>query len=191
MKRLLLLLSVFSLLSFSMLNETKTEIKVSSKSTLYVEGKTNINKFNCNFDITTIDNKIPVTYSVSDNSIKFHNAQLTLKNTCFDCGNKGMNKDFQKLLKTETYPQIVLTLQTISLNSINQDEVKATINIDMAGTSKTYHTFVKVSENEGYAVNGQLEIDITDFNLEPPQKMLGMIKVNETITINFNLILEY
>jgi len=190
MKRLLFFLSVFSLLSFAVLNETTTTIKVSSKSTLYVEGKTNINKFNCNFDITTI-NEIPVIYSVSNDKIEFRNAQLTLKNSCFDCGHKGMNKDFHNLLKTDSYPQIVLTLQSISMKTSKKDMVEADVDIEIAGTAKSYKTLVRVNKDNGYAVNGQLNINITDFNLEPPQKMMGMIKVKDVITINFNLILEH
>lgn len=190
MKRVLLFLSVFSLVSFSEINETRTTVQISPMSTLCVEGKTNVNEFNCDFDVATINSKIPVTYKSRGESVDFSNASLILNNDCFDCGSRGINKDFKKLLKTETHPQIILTLNNLFLKTDYKNTVEASVSIKMAGVEKQYNIPVELNQKDNFDVKGQMSLNISDFNLEPPQKMLGLIKVKNVITINFNLIFE-
>lgn len=190
MKCVLLFLSVLSLVAFSVSNETRTTVQISPMSTLCVEGKTNVNEFNCDFDVATINSKIPVTYSSKGESVNFSNATLILNNDCFDCGSKGINKDFNKLLKTESHPQIILTLNNLYLKTHHENTVEASVCIKMAGVEKQYNVPVELNQKDNLDVRGQMLLKISDFNLEPPQKMLGLIKVKNTITINFNLIFE-
>ena len=176
MKRLLFFLLIFSLLSFATFNETRTIVQISPKSTLCVEGKTNVNRFRCDFDVATINDEVLVSYVVKPEQVlEFSNAKLVLSNNCFDCGNKGMNKDFYELLKSDAYPQIILTLKTLDLKTSKDNMVEASVNIEMAGTDNTYNTQVFVDRGSGYGVSGELNLNISDFDLEPPQKMLGMM----------------
>ena len=59
-------------------------IKLMPDSTLEIQGKTNINKFNCIFEINNIDDPLKVNFQESENALKFRNTQLLLNNDCFD-----------------------------------------------------------------------------------------------------------
>ncbi|WP_338731249.1 YceI family protein [Mangrovimonas cancribranchiae] len=190
MKRLLIFFVVLTLVSFRFMKETETSVLLSPESKLYVEGTTNIKDFNCEFDVTAIKKEIPVSFVAKPNGLLFKRAKLTLNNSCFDCGNKGINKDFNKLLKTEQHPQIVLHLNELVYNNTNNNVVEAYLQIDMAGVLKPYKIPVTVSQDQGFNVKGQLHLNISDFHLEPPQKVFGLIKVKDVITINFDLVLK-
>ena len=45
-------------------------------------------------------------------------------------------------------------------------------------------------KDENLMINGKLKLNIKDFSLEPPKKMLGLIVVSEIIEINFKLVLK-
>ncbi|RYH73899.1 hypothetical protein EVU94_07860 [Flavobacteriaceae bacterium 144Ye] len=193
MKRILILVFVALVgFSFKSLHSTKVQINISPESTLWVDGSTNINTFRCDFDVKTLTSKVPVTYKIDEekNEIQFVNASLYLNNSNFDCGNKGMNKDFYKLLKSDMHPEVALTLNSIKINPDTKQTTTALVTIEMAGCSKMYKTQVTISKTKAYEVKGELTIDILDFNLEPPQKMLGLVKVKKEITIRYNLILS-
>jgi hypothetical protein len=62
------------------------------------------------------------------------------------------------------------------------------LNITISGVSKVYELPVEVDNTQkAVMVCGKLPIDINDFKLSPPKKLLGIIKVSNKIEIDFNL----
>jgi hypothetical protein len=49
---------------------------------------------------------------------------------------------------------------------------------------------VAYNQNNGN-VKGQLKLNIKDFKLKSPKKLLGMVVVNDNVEISFNLFLQY
>jgi len=177
---------------FTYVNYTKkTAVSLEPESKLVINGTTNINEFSCYFNISKLRNRIPVNYEVINNKMIFNETYLILKNDCFDCGNKNINKDFKELLKTNKYPQIYIHLNEIRNFNLNNLTSEVLVDMDIAGISKSYTLPVKIDHNENNLfVKGKLIIDINDFNLEPPKKLLGLIKVQNTIEVDFKLLLQ-
>ena len=113
-----------------------------------------------------------------------------LDNSCFDCGSRVINKDFMNLLKSEEYPKIVLELKEIKKDLSTDCIVHALIEIVIAGESKSYFIPVELKDDKIINVSGALNLNICDFNLEPPKKALGLIVVSDIIKINFDLVVE-
>lgn len=192
MKTFLSFILFVSLSSFCPLNMEighKT-IFISPQSELEIVGSSNVTNFKCLFNIKNLDRPLRIGYTVGDDVIYFHKSTLILENSHFDCGGKGINKDFNDLLRTKEYPQILLTLKEINKKSIASNKVKALVEIQIAGISQMYQVDVHAKQKENLHIDGKLKLNITDFNLEAPKKMLGMIVVSEEIEIVFNLILE-
>ena len=193
MKFLLLILSFLTVLpgnnlsNSTAIDEEVTTIKVLPQSSLKIQGKTNISKFSCAFEITNIDEPIKVDFEQEKNELKFQNTFLILENDCFDCGNNMMNKDLRKLLKSNEYPHIQLSLKTVQADVFSQfSEVK--VDISLAGLTNTYTVPVHIIEEEILtSFKGTLAINIEDFNLKAPRKMLGTVKVSNLIEIEFDL----
>lgn len=156
-------------------------------SFLKINGETNVSTFECEFNISAISEYITIKYVDFEHKIEFEDTKLTLPNLEFDCGGKAINKDFKELLKTEEHPSITLKLKELSKVNTNSNSRIATIEITISNIVKTYNIPVSIVNNDLLNVSGVMPLDITDFNLVAPTKMLGMIKVSPKIEIDFSL----
>jgi hypothetical protein len=160
---------------------------IEGNSKLGITGSTNVNEFNCNLLFSDINSKVKALYQKDSNKIKFQDANLSLANECFDCGSRMMNSDFLEMLKTERYPNIALDLKEIIINPKNPNENIALLNISLAGSSKLYSIWLNVNQSNKINASGCLKLNLSDFNLEPPKKMLGLVVVDDAIEINLDL----
>ncbi|MTE27721.1 YceI family protein [Winogradskyella ouciana] len=161
---------------------------LTSESELIIKGHSNVNDFQCQYDITELSDSIAISYRMVGDNLSFSKAKLELKSLSFNCGNKGINKDFNKLLKSDVYPKIRIDLVSAE-SSIEDSELVVTVDITICGISKSYEILIQVNKRNGdLLVCGTLPIDINDFQLEPPKKMLGLIKVSNEIEIDFSLV---
>ncbi len=189
LKKMLLLFTTLLLLAFNTSDTAKNStILITTESSLIIKGSSNINSFSCLYSIDKIKNPIPINYHHNNGIITFSKTLLTLNNIHFDCGGKGINNDFNKILKSDEYPHISLNLKEIS--PLNTTTVEATIAIDIAGITKTHKIPVKFQQNKNIAVVGNLTISMSDYNLNAPKKIFGLITVDDTIDISFELFLK-
>lgn len=175
--------------SFVANHSTENDLKVhiSPKSTLYIKGTSNVNTFICAFDAAQLQDAKEIQYRKNGSSLHLEGAILQLQNTGFDCGNKGINKDFHQLLKTDQFPYIRLEVREITSAA---NSTKAMVTIEIANSKKDYVVPV-TSPSMASVYEGKLCVDIKDFDLTPPKKMMGLITVHDEIEINFNLALAF
>lgn len=187
MKNLLLtgFILCFSLIALAQNNFEKETIIILPDSKLTISGDTNINSFKCDFDPELLPQKTQIRHNYADSGIDFENAVLRLNQKGFDCGSKGINRDFHSLLKSEQYPEIELELKKVNL--INANSAIADVRIFIAGISRDYEVPVKITENADQHLIGNLKLNISDFDLKPPKKLFGLIIIKDEIEINFNL----
>jgi hypothetical protein len=184
----LLLVLVSLLLAFTTRDSAvnSTSVIISSQSSLFVKGTSNINAFSCSYNTNKLKNPIQVVYQIEDGKMKFNKAALILDNVCFDCGGKGINNDFQEILKSQKYPQMFLFLKEISFID-NEFNVRAKIRIEIAGVTNDYEIPVKIKKDLGLLLTGDLSISLVDYNLVAPKKLFGLIQVHDKIEIFFQL----
>lgn len=187
-KKFILLVYIVMALAFTQGDSAikSTSVIITPESSLMVQGTTNVNTFTCFFDINKFKNPIPVIYYMENGKMQFKKTILILDNSCFDCGGKAINNDFQKILKSDKHPQIFMLLKEIS-NFEGNGEVMALIDIQMAGITKTYKIPVKVKNNDKLLITGNLAISLNEYGIEPPKKFLGLVTVHDKIEIFFQL----
>ncbi|MDO5972472.1 YceI family protein [Flavivirga aquimarina] len=185
MKKVLFYIFIFTMLAFSSLRGISVVITPSSQ--LVIKGKTNVNSFKCQYNILKLNKPIPVFFKRHKAKIIFNKTTLVLENADFDCGGRGINTDFQELLKSETHPQIRIKLKEISKDLKDENLVNALLDLELAGVTKSYVIPVELEGEDILVVKGVLCLNIRDFNLEPPKKALGLIVVEDLIEINFQL----
>lgn len=192
MKRLLLLISFLVLTAFStsIFEADSLEVIVKGNSEVSISGTTNVNSFTCCYNIAKLESPIPVSFESNNQKMVFQSTALYLENTCFDCGHKAINKDLNKLLKTEEYPRIKLKLISIEKTSKTKNTYNARVKIHIANSANTYTFPVQVTGSEDFHIKGSLSIDLRDYNLQAPKKMMGLIVVHDDIVVNFNLHLK-
>lgn len=192
MKRIVYILLFLILVSFSNVLSTKESksILITSDSTLEIKGTSNISDFKCVYNITNFNEAIPIQYEKKSDLIRFEKSKMVLENSCFDCGGKAINKDFNSLLKSDEHPQIILTLKEIKKKDGNKNKVDALIEIEIAGLSHSYLMETVFVQNKDWLISGKLKLNINDFNLKAPKKLFGLIVVSETIEISFKLVVK-
>ena len=190
MKKILFLVYVLATLAFTVVIEGSTSVLITPSSKLLIKGKTNINTFKCQFDILKLKKPIPVFFKKINDKMVFENTTLVLENDCFDCGGKGINYDFQQLLKSDMYPETLINLKEISIDNTSENTVQALLEIRIAGVTNACKVPIKLTGEDTLLVEGVLNLNICDFNLEPPKKALGLIVVKDIIEINFQLVVQ-
>ena len=166
----------------------KKKVTVLPSSDLTIIGDSNIAAFQCEFDTSHLEESQEVTYAQTGNEIKFTGAVLVLRNKGFDCGSKGINRDFHDLLRTDEHPRIFLELKKVILSSPSQGV--ATVVITIAGKKRSYEVPVSVKNSVIAEFKGNLHLNIKDYGLEAPKKLFGMIVVKDEIDIDFNLLVK-
>lgn len=180
------IITVVILLSFGF-SKNVTKVKITNKSEVTIKGKSNVNSFECKYNPDFIENDLQVSIARNNNKIVLEGAKLSIKSAGFDCAHKMITKDFKAILKAEDYPHIVINVKEI--NTIKEN-ITAKLNVKIAGVEREYLVPVIFNSNTNN-VKGQLKLNIKDFKLKSPKKLLGMVVVNDHVDINFNLFLQY
>lgn len=180
------IIAVLILLSFGF-TKNQTKVKITNKSEVTIKGKSNVNSFECKYNSDFIENDLHVSVTRNNSKIVLDGAKIAIKSTGFDCAHKMITKDFKSILKAEEYPYIVINVK--ELNAVKEN-ITAKLNVKIAGIEREYLVPVTYNQTTNN-VKGQLKLNIKDFKLKSPKKLLGMVVVNDNVEINFNLFLQY
>jgi hypothetical protein len=164
----------------------------SSQSTLKVLGKTNVNSFTC-LNEKTLPSYVAVVcgYSTPEH-MEFLETTLKIPVIEMDCGGKGINSDFREMMKADKYPYILLDLWELSLNKSQPSGLKhytASTTITLVNTRKPVNIPVSLKKNDGnlYTIYGSISLKLSDFEITPPRPLMGLIKIDDEIVIEFVL----
>ena len=172
------------------------EYLLGPKSVLEVNGKTNVNSFCCTSQQRFSKGKFSYQFEAGTSIINFQNSSLKITIAELDCGAKAINNDLHKALQADQYPSIVIDLQQ-AFNLECSDltdcdrwvEFEAVTDITIVCTSKSVVIPIQVKKIDGhkFRVIGETTIELCDFGIEAPTALLGLIKVKDTLKINFDL----
>ena len=175
----------------------KTSWIVQKSSSLSINGRTNINHFSCAIaqyaepDTITFQNE---GCHVKPGGIPL-NGVLHVNIVDFDCRNRTMTGEFKKTLQYKQYPQlkiIFLNLERMPNFTSQPETLKGQVFIELAGVSKQFEMDYTSNREDPETVDltGSRQLCFSDFGLQPPKKMGGMVRVNETLDVKFILCLR-
>ncbi len=155
---------------------TPKEYLVVSTKQFTVQGTTSIGGFECNYELHTKDtlflNQVNKTNKISH--------FIPVKK--FGCGNFILNNDFRKTLKEKEFPYIKMELSNFKSS---KNVYYCDLNLNLVGRQKMYKQLPLKWESNRLV--GSLTLNFSDFELRPPQKMGGMIKIQEEIKLSILL----
>ncbi len=153
-----------------------------------IEGSTNVNKF-AFFQSFEGHSKNQIT---NDNQGKILTIEIPVHN--FEASNPLMYDDFLKLIKAEIYPiiSIFIHLNPNDFRELNIQNINPKIEVKLAGKQRVYYIpgALAYCQDQNLHVQGSVKINLNDFNLEPPTKFFGMVKVNQEVLVNFGLTMD-
>lgn len=180
-------------------NFTQIEYKILPKSILEVNGKTNINSFCCTSNERFQTQKTNFKFQEQNSSFNFHDTKFDISIKKLDCGKKKINKDLNKALKVDDYPNISILLKeliNIDCKDVSTCEewidYEAITDITITCETKTIiiPIMVKKMDNESFRVTGGTSLMLCDFDVKAPTALLGLIKVKDEIDFNFDLYID-
>ena len=155
-------------------------------SSISINGKSNVNSFSCSYNNPFPDVTLQHTSTLKENTFLVNGDTLALKIKEFDCGKRGVNRDMRKTLKADDYPTIDAWIDRITLNE--SGEAIAIMLVSIAGTTNQYE--VKIDETpdtEVLEIKGEQEIFLSDFNLDTPSALFGLVTVEDRFVVEFEL----
>ena len=148
-----------------------------------IQGSSNINQF----EFINYEPEVETDLNKPQKKEDYRNIQIPVKK--FSGPNNRMLNDFLKMVKASEYPYIKIDIEP--REKADFDEVTGLTNfrtrISIAGNT---HTFVipcqiNFCEDSEMVLEGDLELELSDFEIEPPKKLLGTVKVNDEVFITF------
>ncbi len=166
-------LIIILLLSFSSFTPNVDDFILLNSKTFSVKGSTSIGKYDCDYKTETRD-------TLFLNQKKGISYKIPVKK--FGCGNFLLTGDFRKTLKEKQYPWVF-----IDVSDVRKDGqlYKYNLRLDLAGKVKHFQNLNLKREKTG--LKGEIELKFSDFDLEPPKKLGGAIKVKEEISLTIDL----
>ncbi|MTI87939.1 MAG: hypothetical protein FH748_08225 [Balneolaceae bacterium] len=164
---------------------------LSNESKLIINGKSNVNDFSCVSQHNLQEDSLKFNYLYTGESISLEGLTLTLETDLFDCGKRGINRDFRNTLKHSEYPNIEITLSEL-ISSDQLDSLTAKVVITIAGIKNHYSVELQSVSQEKNKIlaKGKKKLSMEDFKLDPPSPLFGLIKVKKKLVIDFNLIIH-
>jgi hypothetical protein len=182
--------AITSLLFLSGFAVKKEGWLIGPETKLIIYGQTNVNSFKCKMDCyNTLDT---LAYTTDDDRcmIFFTENKMKIPVVSFDCENKMINRDFYDVLQSERHPNV--EIQFVALERwTGNTQVGGTAYITLAGIKKPFTINYDIKSTPTLLLlKGHQKICFSDFGLQPPQKMMGMIKVQDNLEVEFHLALR-
>jgi hypothetical protein len=191
-----LLLSLL-ICSFSLTSNPKLihRLIVLPDSKLEIKGHTNVTSYKCSIS-RYVGNDTLVLHEEGHNIRPvFVKGTVTLDATSFDCGMALMTSDFRKTIDSKTYPDIVIdfiSFERAPNYNKGEEKFKGIVKISLAGVTKLFEMDCLIEAKPSGLIHlmGGREFTFEDFSLDPPKRMLGIVKVDKRLNVSFHLVLK-
>lgn len=166
---------------------------VQPSSKLTINGKTNVNSFQCGIT-HYFGNDTLVLQEGRNRRPVFTKGYVGLEAASFDCGMQVMTNDFGKTIKSKQYPFISIEFISFERGTnyeSSNGKFKGKLKISLGGVTKAFEMDCTIQAKQSGMIHlqGGRDFKFSDFDLEPPTKMMGMVKVQDELTVNFHLVL--
>ncbi|MDB4907418.1 MAG: YceI family protein [Gemmatimonadetes bacterium] len=174
---------------------TGPQLTLQPASKVWFDGNSTIKKFSCTAnevnaavqatDPNAVAQLLAGTKSVGD-------VDVTIPVEKLDCGNGTMNEHMRKAINLSAHPQIAFHLNKYEMARAGE-VVNGTLTgtLALGGQSKPIVVKAEGRNDAGVLhVVGSYDLKMTDYDVVPPKLMFGRIKVAESVTVRFDLLLK-
>jgi len=162
-------------------------------SSFTLRGSSNINKFELvytgNLERT---NKVQVEKESTRINMK-SGSGVNLKVADFKSANTYITKDFRKMLRADTYPNLVIEPVSAWKPKNQAGTLCVLINLTIAGCTHQETISLNLTQQDATALQckGTHKISLKKYALAAPKKALGAVQVNDEVAIDMFLKLQF
>ncbi len=75
-------------------------------------------------------------------------------------------------------------------DSFDDESIQSSVKLTMNGITNSYMCSFEVNDNfeDKFQMSGRLGVNLSDFEIEPIKKFMGLIKVEDEVFISFNVL---
>jgi polyisoprenoid-binding protein YceI len=121
-----------------------------------------------------------------------HSLTFSLAAQNLKSGQKGLDNNAYKALKTEQYQNIVYKLlsATVSDQKENRYLIKTQGNLTIAGVTKevSMDVYCVMNKDSTITCTGSDKLKMSDYQVKPPTFMMGAMKTGDAITLDFTMV---
>jgi polyisoprenoid-binding protein YceI len=192
MKSLITTIFIFLFVISSNMQAQQYNYILLDKSSMQIEGTSTIHDWTCDVQEINAD----ISFAVSEANISpVESLSLTVPVKKIESGKGGMNKKIYEALKEKKHSNISFKLSTseVATSGTNGNgssfRLMANGMLSIAGVTReiSFPVDGSVQDNDTYKFAGNYEINMKDYNVDPPTAVFGTIKSGELVTVSFEL----
>lgn len=170
-------------------------LRLKPESRLWFDGTSTVRNWSCKATQiqAAIDGEATAPAAVLDGRKAVRTVDVVFPVAGLDCqdGNRTMNNHMRNALNAEQHQAIRFQLNDYTLakaaNTTGSLQGQLTIN----GQTRPITVPVQFANAAGaLRVTGRYPLAMTQWGVQPPRLMMGTLKVGDTITVNFDLLLQ-
>jgi polyisoprenoid-binding protein YceI len=168
-------------------------LRLKPESRLWFAGTSTVRNWDCKAPNiqAAIDAEAGAPAAVLGGRKAVRTVDLTFPVSALDCENRTMNNHMRNALNAEQHQFIRFTLTgyTLTKAAATSGTLEGTLMIN--GQTKPITVPVQFADAAGaLRVTGRYPLAMTQWGVQPPRLMMGTMKVGDTITVNFDLLLQ-
>lgn len=132
---------------------------------------------------------------VDRNDISVSGVDVRVKTGDITSSKNIMNRKAADALKTEDHPWIVFDMIGVKAMDVEKRKFSGTItgSLTIAGVTRQVDlpfTGLRTSDNRVLSVEGGINLDMTDYDIDPPVALLGRVETDEMVKLDYKVTLK-
>jgi polyisoprenoid-binding protein YceI len=183
---------IASLLAFATQDPRPARLVLRPGSQLTIEGTSNLHDWSCTTSAIVADVRTQIDEGTIPAAVDFVSIEIPVDR--IRCKNDKMDENLARALRAESHPRIVFRTTGSRMlpapNATGRISGPLRGDLTVAGVTKTIDVPVQAVANPdgSLRITGSKPFLMTQFGIEPPTAMLGMIKTGNRITVRFELV---
>ena len=159
-------------------------IAFAPESKLWIEGDSNLHPWSCT--ATRPESRLEVDPSAAEIA---RSLSLLVEVDGLECGSGKMNDKLREALGSEKHPFIEYNLVRAERLPGAALKLKTTGELTIAGNTRlvSFTVDVEMAPDGSAQARGKVDVLMTDFGVEPPTALLGVLKTYDKVTVNFEI----
>ncbi len=194
----LLSISLLFLIGFSSQSNEKVNLVLADESELIIKGGSTLHSWDSEateFSILFQVGEEWLTDIEKWSGERVDTLQVIVPVEKLESGRSRMNRDMRKALNADDHPEIKFIWDEIVVGEGSNENgkvlnVKGSLSIAGETRSVEFETLGELFDENRIKVEGSYNLNMRDYNVDPPTAFFGTLKADERVAIEFNLVLE-
>jgi hypothetical protein len=169
---------------------------VQPESSIRIHGSTSVNRFICRLEAIPQNDTLSFHEGTRPGHLMFQRSTVRVPLAPFTCPNRMIKRDFMETLRAAMYPHITLNFHDLQLHPSPArwayEPVHGTVDIGIAQVTRTYYLRfdLEIYGRQSIVLSGRQVLRLSDFKLQPPSKIMGLINLADEVEVEFVLRLK-